>query len=82
MAPLAMRYSRQSSLSLAAAHMRAVMPHCGGAAAAPHAVNGGGEVGVAGAAGGEGDGRGAEGFGAAGGTAPTSYSALMFTPSW
>ena len=41
--------------------MRAVLPSCGGAAAAPHAVSGGGEGGAAGAAGGEGGGRGAEG---------------------
>ena len=39
------------------------MPSCGGAAAAPHAVSGGGEGGAAGVAGGEGGGRGAEGAG-------------------
>ena len=40
------------------------MPYCGGAAAAPHAVSGGGEGGAAqGAASGEGGGRGAEGAG-------------------
>eukprot|EP00964_Phaeocystis_antarctica_P070471 scaffold42927_cov45-Phaeocystis_antarctica.AAC.1 len=43
LAPLAMRYSRQSNLPLAAAHMRAVKLFCGGAAAAPHAVSGGSE---------------------------------------
>ena len=44
LAPLATRCSRQSSLPLRAAHMRAVLPSCGGAAAAPHAVSGGGEA--------------------------------------
>ena len=43
--------------------MRAVLPFYGGAAAAPHAVSGGGEEGATGAAGGEGKGRGAEGGG-------------------
>ena len=63
LAPLATRCSRQPSLPLIAALMRAVLPYCGGAAAAPHAVSGGGEGGAAGAAGGEGGGRGAEGAG-------------------
>ena len=44
LAPLATRCSRQSRLPLAAARMRAVSPSCGGAAAAPHAVSGGGEA--------------------------------------
>ena len=43
--------------------MRAVLPYYGGAAAAPHAVSGGGEGGAAGATGGKGGGRGAEGAG-------------------
>jgi hypothetical protein len=48
-------------LPFQAAHMRAVLPYCGGAAAAPHAVSGGAEGGAAGAAGGEDE--GAEGAG-------------------
>ena len=60
LAPLAMRCSRQSSLPVQAASRRAVVPYCGGAAAARHAVSGGGEGGAAGAADGEGGGRGAE----------------------
>eukprot|EP00964_Phaeocystis_antarctica_P006543 scaffold3542_cov54-Phaeocystis_antarctica.AAC.6 len=64
-----MRWSRQPSLPLSAAHMRAVKPFCGGAAAAPHAVSGGCEGGAAGATGGEGRGRGAEGGGDGGGGA-------------
>lgn len=36
-APSVMRYSRQLSLSLLAANMRAVVPSCGGAAVVPHA---------------------------------------------
>ena len=47
LAPLAMRWSRQSSLPSWAAHIRAVLPVCGGAAVAPHAVRGGGEEGTA-----------------------------------
>ena len=43
--------------------MRAVWPSCAGAAAAPHAVSGGGEGGAARAAGGEGEGRGVKGAG-------------------
>ena len=48
MAPMAMRCSRQSSLPAAcmlesAVCMRAVLPSCGGVAAVPHAVSGGGE---------------------------------------
>ena len=58
-----MRCSRQSSWPFQAAFMRAVKPPYGGAAAAPHAVSGGGEGGAAGAAGGEGGGPGAEGAG-------------------
>ena len=42
--------------------MRAVLPSCRGAAAAPHVVSGGGEGGAAGAAGGEGGGRGLGGW--------------------
>ena len=41
--PLAMRCLRQPSLPLLAARMRAVSPSCGGTAAAPHALSGGGE---------------------------------------
>ena len=63
MAPLAMRYSRQSSLPLRDAHMRAVKTTYGGAPAAPHAVNGGGEGWAARVAGGKGGGRRAEGAG-------------------
>ena len=46
--------------------MRAVLPVCGGAAAAPHMVSGGGVGGAAGAVGGEGGGRGARLRGAEG----------------
>ena len=49
LAPLAVRCSRQSRLPRIVVYMRAVMPFCGGAAAAPHAVSGG-EGGAAGAA--------------------------------
>ena len=43
LAPLAMRRSRQSSLPLRAAYMRAVLPACGGAATAAHAISAGGK---------------------------------------
>ena len=46
LAPLAMRSSRQSSLPSAAAHMRAVLPSCGGEGAAHHAVSGAGRRGA------------------------------------
>eukprot|EP00964_Phaeocystis_antarctica_P006538 scaffold3542_cov54-Phaeocystis_antarctica.AAC.1 len=61
--------------------MRAVVPFCGGAAAAPHAVSGGGKGGAAGAAGGEGGARGAEGGpGAALAGRRTLSVASRFTP--
>ena len=53
LAPPAMRRSRQSSLPLCAAYMRAVLPACGGAATAARTVSagcervGGGNTGMA-----------------------------------
>ena len=48
MAPFATRWSRQSSLPVPAAYMRAVRPYCGGEGAAHHAVSGAGRRGAEG----------------------------------